>query len=228
MQYNENVIKLTEIPKIIDDKFSLEIDFLDKEKNDEDSSYYFINGRVYKVLYHKNNDTDTINTTLWFNGKLPTDSQDSALFHIKVMYSYLLYKSNEKRLNEDDIVKVRYLFPIDNNVEGDWFLSKVLFLNDSSTYTKKVIDSNGKTYEKTYKIKKIKQKNLEKLLNELSEIRKYTGWECVYTGSYPSLLEYYDGKSEHTFLISKKCKIDKDLEKLYKNIITKLWTELKF
>jgi len=225
VRYNENTIKLTNVITIVNHQHVLMNGFQNLEKFENGESYY-IKGKNYISKYHKIAKIDTVNTVLWFDGKLPENKQDSVLFYKKIMYSFVLYKNNEKRLNEDNVVKVRLLVPEENiYAQGKWHLIKASFSVDSAVCITKlsdIIDSTGRKVIKTH-AKKISQRKQMGLLKELNRLSKYKGYECLKDNYYPMLLEYYDGNIEHTYIISNRCKIDNDLKHLYENVISKLW-----
>jgi hypothetical protein len=193
-------------------------------KNQDSIGVFFGNGNRCKLQFIKVPEIDTINTVRWPDGNLPKSSQDSAIFKKKVWYSYMLFKFNENRLYKDSIRVIRLLLPADNiSAQGKWYLFKVMFYKDSTIITAKLSDKADTNDRKIIKsvTKRISHKNRNSLLKEIDYLENFSGYECFQSNYYPWLLEYYDGKSEHCYIISNKCKGEKELKKRYGKIIMK-------
>ncbi|MDZ4204654.1 MAG: hypothetical protein U1C46_07525 [Bacteroidales bacterium] len=225
VNYNNQFLKYTEMITVLWNDHALISGFKDFDKHDEDHTY-FINGKNHKRTYYFSPNVDTVNTIRWFDGKLPQNNYDSIFFDKKIRYSFVLYRNHEKRLNEDNVVKVRMLVPEDNkSAQGKWRLVKASFYVDSAVCITKlsdITDSTGREVIRT-KEKKIIPRKQKSLLKELNKLGKYEGCECFQDNFYPILLEYYDGNIEQTYIISNRCKIDKNLKRLYEKVIIKVW-----
>jgi hypothetical protein len=184
-----------------------------------------MDGRQCKIQYFKEPYIDTVNTIRWLINELPSAQCDSNLLWRKIKYAHILYKFGEIRLNSDTIKTIRLLFPEDIfEGHGKWWLCKILFLKDSTVSISKTSDIADTVGRMTLdsKSKKLKPKESESLFYDLKILEKYQGYECFRGDYFPYLLEYYDGKQEHCYILSGSCKEDKELWKQYGKLINKV------
>ncbi len=188
-------------------------------------SHCWIKGKSYRIKYVKLQRVDTVNTIRWFDGKLPFTRIDSSILKKKIGYSLMLFIFNEKRLNENNVKKIRLLFPEDNiSAQGKWRMIKVLLYNDSIVINKKVsdvFDTVGYRIIANYS-NRIRETKRKSLLKELSSLEEFEGCECFQDNYYPMLLEYFDGCKERTYIISNRCKNNDNLERKYAKVINKV------
>lgn len=163
---------------------------------------------------------DTINSVCWFND----DSKDSTVFMEKIWYAYILHKLGEKRLDIDTIRKIRLLYPEEPiNMEKNFVLVKAAFYKDTTIIEKKIIGDikiQNQVIESFALI--AKEKEMQSLEKQIDLITKLPGFECFNHVIYPPLIEYYDGKTEYTYIASKRCLLDKKMYKDYEQIIVLL------
>lgn len=224
VNYNDQFLKYTDVISIFDGANILKHGLMLPAEH-EDDGVYFINGVNYKHQFYEISQIDTINTVRWLNGNLPQNHNDSSSFEKKIKYSYILYKFNETRLNQDTLKKVRLVLPEDQyNGQGKWTMYEIIFYKDSTVLNLKqsdVIDTIGRRTINSVS-KKLKIKNSISIFNDLKEISKSKGYECFQNDYYPWLLEYYDGTLEHSFIFSNRCKEDMIVKNQYEKIIRKL------
>ncbi len=193
-----------------------------------DSIGIFINNTFYKNHCSVLSGVDTINTINWNSEKLPLQI-DSTLFFKKMMYSWLIYKLDERQLNEDTVKKLRLLMPANFLSKGSWILTKVNFYNDSANILTKTIpyssgpqlitigdELNGIHYNS--KRGKLNNRRAKKLNNEINLLCQLGVNECIKDDYYPPLLQYFDGEKEHNFLIPIGCKSEKRFLKLFSDL----------
>lgn len=228
INYNGKWVKLTEIPPVFNTSLNL-IYGLISPAAEYDSMVDFFEGKTYKRYFVASKTIDTINNISWLNGDLPQNTQDSALFRKKILYSYILYKFNETRLDEDTVRKLVMLMP-DNWIEGGTkcSLRKVLFYPGSVIVNRKVINlSEVKErkiiYDKT-KIYKNKKNKIRLINKNISKLKEYNGYECFRKNTVPIIIFYFDGKKERTFIVSRRCFKEQKSNRMFNMLASRIWS----
>ncbi len=194
----------------------------------KDSTGIFINNNFYKNYCSVLSGVDTINTINWNSEKLPHQI-DSTLFYKKMMYSWLIYKLDEKQLNEDTLKKMRLLIPTSGWTNESWKLTKVIFCKDSANIITKTISHTSGPRLITlsdslngiqYKIRsgRLNHRRTKKLNDDINLLCEFEVCECIKDEYYPPLLQYFDGKKEHNYLIPIGCKSEKRFLKLFSDL----------
>lgn len=160
---------------------------------------------------------DTVNSLYW-----PYGTNDSLHEYRKNLYSFMLDKFGEERLNIDTVKKIRLLLPSYYLNTDSWDVIKVLSYDDSAVLIRKRMDYPY--YDRIETVTgKISLRKRQKLIKEIELLNRAGVYECVSDNHYYPLIEYFDGYSERTFIFPKKCLSDKEIYKRYEKVIVLLW-----